>query len=327
MYKNGKYVGYIYKITNKINGKIYIGQTIYTISKRWNDHISSANTNSSKSMIIYNAMRKYGIDNFLIDEVECIDAVTSDKLFEKLNEREIHYISIYNSLKPNGYNCTEGGYNNSPDCKRIVNQYSLSGEYINTFPSIVSATQHVCPGGNNGNIQSVCSGETKTAYGYVWRYDGDPFDLYDFHHDGDRPIIQYDFNGNIINEYKTMSDAARSLGLFAKNGKPRSGQICQCCKGTRRQAYGYIWRYKGDSFDLYSIKKYHFSRKVVMYTKDNEYIKTFNTVKDAAEYLDTSDGSIINCCKHRANTHFCKGFRLLYADDPDQPDKSKIIAA
>lgn len=94
----------IYKITNLVNGHSYIGQSI-NIDKRWNKEKSCAFNCNDKS---YNyplskAFRKYGIENFSFEILEECNK-------EKLNEREIYYISLYNTYY-NGYNQTKGGQN------------------------------------------------------------------------------------------------------------------------------------------------------------------------------------------------------------------------
>ena len=91
--------GYIYKITNCINDKVYIGQTKTSIDKRWHAHKTRYNTGSKDGL--YGAMRKYGIENFKIEQIlECP--------IEDLNEMERFYIQKYDSFY-NGYNLTLGG--------------------------------------------------------------------------------------------------------------------------------------------------------------------------------------------------------------------------
>ena len=58
----------IYKITNKINGKIYVGETNRTLKARWEQHLRRANQKNTTEYL-YNAMRKYGIENFYIEEI------------------------------------------------------------------------------------------------------------------------------------------------------------------------------------------------------------------------------------------------------------------
>lgn len=96
-------MGYIYKITNLINNKVYIGKTERTVNKRWKEHVKNAKTDKYQNIILYRAMRKYGIDNF---KVEAIDEVSN---FEDLDEREIYWINYYQSCGEKGYNATGGG--------------------------------------------------------------------------------------------------------------------------------------------------------------------------------------------------------------------------
>lgn len=90
----------IYKITNKINGKIYIGQSVDP-EYRFRKHKEASKRNRTYECILYDAMAKYGVENF---EMEIIE-----KDIENYNEREIYWIKQLNSLRPNGYNIAAGG--------------------------------------------------------------------------------------------------------------------------------------------------------------------------------------------------------------------------
>ena len=94
---------FIYKITNTINNKIYIGQTVQHVSSRYSRH--KYNAKSGESGALYSAMRKYGIDNFLVEEIDGANSIS------ELNYKEKHYIEYLNSKSPNGYNIKEGGKN------------------------------------------------------------------------------------------------------------------------------------------------------------------------------------------------------------------------
>ncbi len=56
--------GYIYKISNLKNSKVYIGQTTKTIGERYNMHLKASTNKSKKTLHLYQAMNKYGIENF-----------------------------------------------------------------------------------------------------------------------------------------------------------------------------------------------------------------------------------------------------------------------
>lgn len=100
-----KYVGkYIYKITNTINNKVYIGQTV-NIEKRFKQHIRASQNKTCEEYnnLLYNAFRKYGIDNFTIENMG---------FYEDYNEKEKEFIALFNSNNPQyGYNILEGGEN------------------------------------------------------------------------------------------------------------------------------------------------------------------------------------------------------------------------
>lgn len=98
-------MGYIYKITNKNTGKIYIGLTTKERpTDRFSQHRYIATHPEQEKNISYlhRAMNAEGVDNFSFDIIEEVDN-------EILCEREKYWIKYYNSLSPNGYNLTEGG--------------------------------------------------------------------------------------------------------------------------------------------------------------------------------------------------------------------------
>jgi len=109
-------MGFIYKITNKINGKYYIGQTLNDVEERWKQHCEP---NSCKKSLIGRAIKKYNKDNF---NFEIIAKCENDKI----NELEWYYVKIYNSLFPNGYNLKEGGGSKGKASELTKRKISLS---------------------------------------------------------------------------------------------------------------------------------------------------------------------------------------------------------
>ena len=91
----------IYKSTNKITGKIYIGQTTHTLDKRIKGHIKESKIESNRPFML--SINKYGEDNFTF---ETIDSANN---LDELNDKEVYWINFYNSVSPNGYNVTGGG--------------------------------------------------------------------------------------------------------------------------------------------------------------------------------------------------------------------------
>lgn len=94
-------MGYIYKIQNLINDSIYIGQTVKTAEKRFQQHRNNYDKPYFSQLTLYKAFKKYGLENFSFEVIEEIEN-------EKLDEREKYWIDYYDSYK-NGYNMTLGG--------------------------------------------------------------------------------------------------------------------------------------------------------------------------------------------------------------------------
>jgi group I intron endonuclease len=117
----------IYKITNLTTGKIYVGQAVshilnhkryrpYGRDGRFKCHISEAfSTKKNQSHYLNNAIRKYGVADFVVDLIEYCE-------INEANDKEIHYIKHYNSLFPSGYNLKNGGsvFTHSDESKKRV---------------------------------------------------------------------------------------------------------------------------------------------------------------------------------------------------------------
>lgn len=94
----------IYKITNDINNKIYVGQTWKTAEQRFARHCAEARWKNTKRMPIILAIKKYGKEHFTISELETLVDCTQIKL----DEREVFWGMELNTLSPNGYNLKLG---------------------------------------------------------------------------------------------------------------------------------------------------------------------------------------------------------------------------
>lgn len=92
---------HVYKITNKLNGKEYVGVTTETAAKRWKRHCERAKDGTVTAL--YSAIRKYGKDAF---EVQSLIEVGAK---EDLMYYEPKCIKLYGTRAPNGYNLTDGG--------------------------------------------------------------------------------------------------------------------------------------------------------------------------------------------------------------------------
>ena len=208
-------MAYIYKITNNINQKVYIGQTIMAPMQRWQKHKSDGKLN--KPYPLYNAMKKYGIDNFSFEVLEEVS-------IEELNEKERYYINLYNSYinfeNSNGYNATLGGSTGNHYFNPCVDEVIKNAQYmtINQLAKYYNVGYSTMKNYlYNHNIQSQ---ESKTG-------------------GGAKNIAQIDINTDeIIQIFPSIAEASRYFGKIPKN----SG-IRDVLKNKRKTAYGYKWKY------------------------------------------------------------------------------------
>ena len=134
------YEGFIYKIINQENGKVYIGQTRQTIKTRWSQHKHMATLDNPR-LYIHRSMKAHGIDNYNISEIDMVSFKNIIDLEKKLDELEISYIAEFNSIAPNGYNISIGGdsKNGTSSCK-AVDVYDVYGNLLKTCYSIRDAS-------------------------------------------------------------------------------------------------------------------------------------------------------------------------------------------
>ena len=124
--------GFIYKITNTINGKSYIGQTIQNVKESFYPHCATKCSKAVSNMAIHRAIKKYGKSNFTVEVIEEIDSAN-------LNDRERYWIKYYNSYN-NGYNSTKGGQDGCKpfkdlDVESIIKEYN-TGKSLRTLGTI-----------------------------------------------------------------------------------------------------------------------------------------------------------------------------------------------
>lgn len=313
--KTNMYVGYIYVVINKLNGMKYVGQTRRTVEARWKNHLAVLKSDIN---YFHNSILKYGEQNFSISEVDRFEAENIALLTKKLNELEIYYISKYDTLCPNGYNLTKGWGNNSINCDKPVDQYDKYGNFIRSYNS---ASEAACATqGSRKGITNCCNRtvdkrnkRTYSSGGFIWRFKGDT-DIEDsLNNSLQRPVIQYDLNGNIIHYYDSIQSASTATGILPES-------IGKCCKGQSKQSNGYVFLYHNQNFSHLS---YNNVRPVNCYDLDDNFIKTFVSIREASMSVGKSESGVADCCKKEQKT--CGGYKWFYADDPNQPNKTKIM--
>lgn len=116
--------GFIYKITNKVNGKSYIGQTRYTVEFRWRQH-----QHKKDNTHFHCAIAKYGAENFTVETLEECDLAEMDS-------REIFYIAKFDTYN-NGYNSSTGGDGMKGHSRVLTDDKydEIKGLYLSGFSS------------------------------------------------------------------------------------------------------------------------------------------------------------------------------------------------
>ena len=264
----------IYKITNKINGKAYVGQSV-NIETRWLKHRKDTHNHDLR-----NDINNYGLENFIFEVLELCE-------LEQLNERERYWIKHYNTYEQ-GYNLTLGGdadtnplnldydmvyeeylktnsmaetakkFNCSvTPVRNAVRQHGIDRsneekekpveqidphtlEVVATFSSISEAGRAI--GISGGAISRVINGHGVSAAGYYWRLVGDTETKF-------KPIIKQ-WKKQIIQcdrdteePLQVFSSAAEAAAFLGKDRKNGGSHITAACSGRKQTAYGYKWKY------------------------------------------------------------------------------------
>lgn len=223
----------IYKFTNKINGKIYIGQSI-DINARKRSHINDAYCKGKDSNCpFHQAIIKYGENEFNFEIIEECPK-------ELLNEREKYWIQYYDSYH-NGYNASPGGDNcGERSDGRALLLYDLEGNFVKETHNIASTAREL--GVGYQTVYQLLQGARKSTKGFQIKYkESEDFpktiEPYNSRQGGSFVVLQLDKNDNILNEYKSVNEAARQTGCDCST-------ISKVCRGKLKTHGGFKWKYK-----------------------------------------------------------------------------------
>lgn len=248
----------VYKITNIINKKTYVGQTRRSLSQRWSEHLHS--TNHGSTTAIHNAIRKYGKSNFTID---IIASCTSQTI---LNRYESVLIEKHNTLAPNGYNIQLGGDNHSMDMgtkmklSRALGGKSILARNLKTNKILNFKSQGECKkclGLGNGVVSQCLQGKYHTAKGYTFALASSsklPLTKSEVLmikkkaqcrknvsrgiHRKCRVIVVRNLKTNVLSFFNGQTECAKELKLNSRD-------ISKCLNNHRYQTKGYSFLYKG----------------------------------------------------------------------------------
>lgn len=265
-------IGYIYKITNLINGKTYVGQTSRPYKIRFFEHKHDAFDKKSPNYksYLYNSIRKYGIENFSFEIIEKCD-------IEILDEKEIYYINLFDTFY-NGYNSTLGGQGAK---KYEFNELEIVKEYkkIENIHSL--AKKYKCSTSTIANILKKHNVVIKPAIEHAY--------------DNSAKVICYNLNGQTINTFNSIHDAARWVISKKMNTSTKvktiSNLICRHI-WNKKPYLNYIW----DS---------------VFYTNEEKEIKNKTIIENRKKYESNyiqkkDDCPLCNKNKKSINSTYCK---------------------
>lgn len=203
----------IYKITNKVNGKSYIGLSS-NIEERFKKH-----RQMQGEKILYSAFKKYGIESFDFSVLEYCS-------LEQLAEREKYWIAYYDTYN-NGYNATLGGDGRaSIDHNLVIQDFEKTGFCKTTAENLGISRHQVGKILTSNGIQHRnfvnCGGLNKKRVG------------------------QFSKAGEFIQEFASQEEAANylvSIGKTKASINTIRGHIGQNCAGKEKTSYGFVWKW------------------------------------------------------------------------------------
>ena len=284
----------IYKVTNLINSKVYIGQSI-KIENRWKEHKKEAFNPKSKcyNKCFYQAIRKYGIDNFKFEVLE-------ECKIEELDEKEKYWIEFYQAFPPElgkGYNLYPGGTGNYRKLNNnqvleiislikakvkydvISRQFNIGKDLLTEInkgysyiqPNITYPIRKSCTGIKKNITYKPNKGKKKPSYEELLK------SLYDLKN---KELVaqKYEVSGNLIRKW------CHSYGINAQDKK------------------SYIEKYEKEFLGKEPKKKRPYKQIIAQIDpKTKEKIKEFNSRKEVREYLRLNPGCdkpLINAMKN-----------------------------
>lgn len=286
---------YVYLIKNKINDKRYVGITTRSPQQRFKEHLASSNGKREFNKPFYQAIQKYGKENFILEWYENYsDKIKNFYELEKLESKFIVYYKTYIGFNPcYGYNANYygGGINPNPlNCRKVC-QYDIDTlVLIKKYFSISEASRET--ESDKTSIYECCKHRNQTAGGFIWAYEGEePQKLQPTKHFRER-VSQYDLFGEFINTYDSIREAAKITNT-------EHTCISQCCRHDIQTAGGFIWAYEGE---IPYTPQFNRQKVVYQYTLDLIFVKKYFTAAEAARETKIQEITISKCCRGKSKT-------------------------
>lgn len=248
----------IYKITDRTNNKVYVGQTKRDIYKRFAEHINKAlhsERKNDKALALYIAINNHKPENFYVELLEKVEGTP-----KQVDEREIYWIAELDSTNPDkGYNLDKGGHVISEACRKAaekhlfkagsklegkilenarnngykvakkVLQFSKDGKLVAEYPSIIEASRATGCDRRSIQRQLNCSSElTPRAWSnlkYIWAYPEDTEVDYILHYEAGEFTI-----GNLARFFSSYEDAAEEMNKLENHPDKHITKLVSCTK-------------------------------------------------------------------------------------------------
>lgn len=271
----------IYKITNAVNGKFYIGSS-RRLSERRNEHFSRFKNNKGNS-IIKNAIKKYGIESFKFEVLEHFyfwkDAET-EYIDELLTSREQYYVDILNpeyNIKIKDVTSTKGiapfSKSNSKNTisereivrrnrelgihksKKYIEVYDMKSlTYVETIYGVRNCAKKYKK--SSTSISKICKHGVLYSYKdpFIFCYSGDDVNTKIKNRKtfkgsirkNTNSIIQVDKNNNFVKEFRTMQEAEKELNLY-------KGSVSRVLSGEYKHVKNYYFKPKNKFYEVYQM--------------------------------------------------------------------------
>lgn len=292
-----KRIGGIYKITNKVDGKFYIGSTV-DFNKRRATHRYELKANKHHNEYLQNAYNKYGIENFKFSILEIVENE------EELRSKEQYYIDSLDACNRKiGYNLNTNA-NGGGGAKGERNGWYGKGYLMSGERNHFYGKKH------SNETRKKLSEISKKKKGYLNSNYGNK----SFKNPLSKQIAQVDINTlKVLRIWGASIDITNQLGLHG-------GNICKICihlsKHSERKKYkGFYWCYEEDveklliSSDYINPKK----RKVIQIDANSkEIINIFDSISSAAKCMEIGAENISRACKGKNETS--GGYKWRFED-------------
>jgi len=299
----------IYKITNLINNKLYIGSS-NNIEKRKIAHFSLLKRNKHHSIYLQNSYNKYGKNAF---KFEIIELCSKEDLFLK----EQFYVDFYISYKPlYGYN--EAAIIKSSKRYNPVYQYDINGNFVKKWESATLVATNF-----NRDITLVhraCKKEGALFENFQWSYENNKNKIINLFN----VFCSYNLEGEFVGSYFSFKEAIESVnGIVNSSFK---SNLIRACKDKMLFCNLQWRRYDNLQFSK-SINKYkrgNVSKIIYQIDKEtNQILNKFNSVTEAALYVGTTVFSISRVLSNSpklSKYKTAKGYKWKLENNADSPE-------